>query len=117
MRLKLHFLIFIALSGLTACSSSNRKFNIIGNIAGMPEQTIVLEQLNANDIITIVDSERSKPDGHFELSGISPEQGLYRLHFHPGKFILLSIDKGNIKVTGDWNSFENYTVTGSAASE
>ena len=83
----------------------------------MPEQTIVLEQLNANDIITIVDSERSKPDGHFELSGISPEPGLYRLHFHPGKFILLSIDKGNIKITGDWNSFENYKVAGSVASE
>jgi len=117
MRSKLLLLFFIAISALTACTSGNRKFNIIGNIAGMPEQTIVLEQLNANDIITIVDSERSKPDGHFELSGISPEPGLYRLHFHPGKFILLSVDKGNIKITGDWNSFENYKVAGSNASD
>src|ERR1700744_5037422 len=98
MRSKQLLLIFIVISGLVACSSGNHKFIIIGNIAGMPEQTVVLEQLNANDIITIVDSERSKPDGHFELSGIAPEPGLYRLHFHPAKFILLSIDKGNIKV-------------------
>ena len=83
----------------------------------MPEQTVILEQLNANDIITIVDSERSKPDGHFELSGIAPEPGLYRIHFRHNKFILLSVDKGNLKVTADWNSLENYTVDGSVTSE
>src|SRR5580704_14816930 len=117
MRSKQLLLFFIAISGLTACTSSNRKFSIIGNINGMPEQTVILEQLNANDIITIVDSERSKPDGHFELSGISPEPGLYRVHLHQNKFILLSVDKGNIKVTADWNSLENYSVAGTVASE
>ncbi len=117
MRSKQLLLIFIVLSGLAACSSDNRKFNIIGNIAGLPPQTVILEQLNANDIISIVDSEHSNAEGHFELSGISPEPGLYRLHFHPNKFILLSVDKGNIKVTGDWSNLENYTVGGSAASE
>jgi len=117
MRAKHLLLILIVTSGFVACKSSNHKFTIIGNIAGMPEQTVILEQLNANDIITIVDSERSKPDGHFELSGISPEPGLYRVHFRQNKFILLSIDKGNVKVTSDWNSLENYTVAGMVASE
>jgi len=117
MRSKHLFFLFIALSGLVACSSSNRKFNIIGNIAGLPEQTVVLEQLSADDKITIVDSERSKPDGHFELSGIAPEPGLYRIHFHPNKFILLSIDKGNLKIDGDWTTLENYTVNGSPESQ
>jgi peroxiredoxin len=83
----------------------------------MPEQTVMLEQLNANDIITIVDSERSKADGHFELSGVAPEPGLYRLHFRPNKFILLSVDNGNLKVTANWNELENYSVYGSQASE
>ncbi len=113
-----HLLLFlIVVSGLSACSSKSNRFNIIGNISGMPQQTVVLEQLNANDIITIVDSEHSTADGHFELSGIAPEQGLYRIHFHPNKFVLLSIDKGNIKVTGDWNSLESYTLAGSPASD
>jgi len=102
---------------LVACSGGNHKFTIIGNISGMPEQTVVLEQLNANDVITIVDSERSKPDGHFELSGISPEPGLYRIHFRQNKFILLSVDKGNLKVTADWNTIDDYNVAGSVASE
>lgn len=117
MRSKQLLLLFIVLTGLAACSSDSRKFKIIGNITGMPEQTVILEQLNANDIITIVDSERTKSDGHFELSGVAPEQGLYRLHFHANKFILLSVDKGNIKVEGTWDALENYTVSGSAASQ
>lgn len=117
MRSKHLLLLLIAFSGLTACSNSNRKFNIIGNITGMPKQTVVLEQLNANDIITIVDSEKSNPQGYFEISGIAPEPGLYRLHFQDNKFILLSIDKGNMKVNADWAGIENYTVTGSPQSE
>ena len=83
----------------------------------MPEQTVVLEQMGANDIITVVDSEKANKNGHFELSGISPEPGLYRLHFNQSKFILLSVDKGNIKVSGDWNTLENYAVSGSAESD
>ncbi len=113
---QLLFLFSVLTVVLSACSGDDRKFHIIGNIAGMPEQTVILEQISANDIIAVVDSERSKSDGHFDLSGVSPEPGLYRIHFESNKFILLSIDKGNIKVTGKWDEIENYTTTGSAGS-
>lgn len=113
-----HLLLFlIAISGLTACRHSDRQFTIIGSITDMPAQTVILEQLNANDIISIVDSTHSKPDGHFEITNTAPEPGLYRLHFHDNKFILLSIDKGTIKVNADWNTIESYEVSGSAESE
>ena len=108
--------ILIAFSGLVACSSGNRKFTIIANINGLPEQTVILEQLNANEIITIIDSVHSNADGHFELSGIAPEPGLYRIHFQQKKYILLSVDKGNLKITGDWSAIEKYNVAGSYAS-
>jgi peroxiredoxin len=117
MRSKLLPLLLIALSALAACSHNERKFTVIGNITGMPQQTVMLEQLNANDIITIVDSQRSGADGHFELAGVAPEPGLYRLHFRENKFILLSVDKGNIKVSADWNNVENYKVDGSIPSQ
>ncbi len=83
----------------------------------MPDQTVILEQLNANDVITIVDSQRSDNKGNFEISGVAPEPGLYRLHFNKNRFILLSIDKGTIKVNADWNTIENYTIAGSNGSE
>jgi peroxiredoxin len=116
MRSKQLLFLLIAFSGLVACSSGNRKFTIIANINGLPEQTVVLEQLNANEIITIIDSVHSNADGHFELSGIAPEPGLYRIHFQQKKYILLSVDKGNMKINGDWGALEKYTVAGSPAS-
>ena len=117
MKYKQLLFLFIAFSILAACGSGNRKFTITGNITGMPEQTVILEQLNANDIITIVDSQRSDKKGHFEISGVSPEPGLYRLHFKKNKFILLSIDNGNIQIASDWSAIENYTISGSQASQ
>jgi peroxiredoxin len=109
---------FIALSFLAACSGSKRNFHVIGDISGMPQQTVILEEANPDGVFTvIIDSEKSSADGHFELSGIAPEPGLYRLHFQQDKMILLSIDKGNIKVTGDWSAIGNYAVIGSTGSE
>ena len=117
MRSKHLLLIFIVITVFVSCKSNNRRFTVIGNIGGLPEQNIILEQLNANDQITIVDSSRSKPDGHFELSGIAPEPGLYRLHFMTNKFILLSVVTSNIRIDGDWKNLENYTITGSPESQ
>jgi thiol-disulfide isomerase/thioredoxin len=48
---------------------------------------------------------------------MTAEPGLYRLHFKSHKFILLSLDKENIKVNADWNNIDQYTVNGSPASE
>ncbi len=117
MRIKHLLLFFTVLSYLLSCKSDNNNFVIIGNITGMPEQNVVLEQLSANDVITILDSVKSDKDGHFEFSEVANEIGLYRLHFKSHKFILLSIDKGNLKIIGDWNTIENYNVLGSPASE
>lgn len=113
-----HLLLFLlAVSGLVACKSTDSKFTIIGDIAGMPSQSVMLEQLGANDIVALVDSVTSSEDGHFELSGAGAEPGLYRLHFDDNKYILLSLDKGNVKVAGEWTTIENYSVAGSPASE
>src|ERR1700733_824885 len=78
--------------------TAQNKFTVTGDISGMPIQTVVLELLHPNDSVVLVDSQRSNGAGHFELSGSGSEPGLYRLHFQSDRFILLSIDKGNIKV-------------------
>ena len=117
MRYKHLLFIFTVSSLLASCIGGNRKFTINGAINGLPPQNVILEQLSANDIITIVDSQQSDQKGRFEISGNSPEPGLYRLHFSGNKFILLTIDKGNINITADWKAIENYTVTGSEGSE
>ncbi len=108
------FLLFTLFS-LAACKTNKNKFTVIGELANMPGQTVMLEEIGINEI-RVIDSAKSDAKGHFEVSGSTPEDNLYRLRFNGNRFILLAIDKGNVKVTGDWNSFENYDVAGSAGS-
>lgn len=101
---------------LAGCKNDKNKFLIVGEILEMPEQTVLLEEMGINET-KVLDSARSDSKGHFELSGVALEPGLYRLHFDDNHYILLSIFKENIRVIGDWKNLETYSVTGSAASE
>ena len=108
-------LLFIVVAFWTSCSNKDTKFTIVGHIENMPSQRVFLEELNIDEI-AIVDSGKTDKSGDFELSGTAPEPGLYRLRFEQSQFVLLSVDKGTIKVTGDWNNLEAYNVAGSASS-
>jgi peroxiredoxin len=102
------------------CKDDKNKFVIVGEIANMPQQTVLLEEMCINETgITetkVLDSAQSNSKGHFELSGSSLEPGLYRLHFI-NKFILLSISKENVQIIANWDNLEGYSVNGSPASE
>lgn len=81
----------------------------------MPDQVILLEEMGINET-KILDSVKSKSDGHFELSSSSTEPGLYRLHFKDNKYILLSIFNENVKIIAEWDNLEQYSVNGSQGS-
>jgi len=87
---------------------------VVGDIADMPMQTVLLEELSIKET-KIVDSVTSNEKGHFELSGQAIEPGLYRLHFRNNQFIMLSVANENVKVTANWNDLINYEVNGSAS--
>lgn len=110
-----HLLLLLPIFWLTACSIDKNKFTVSGEIDNMPEQEVYLEELNINDIV-VLDSTKADSKGNFKLSGKGEEAGLYRLRFQYDKYILLSLDKGTIKITGSWNNLENYTVEGSVPS-
>ncbi|XZF13623.1 redoxin domain-containing protein [Chitinophagaceae bacterium MMS25-I14] len=111
------FVLFITLLWLTGCTGEKNKFTVIGDISNMPaHQQIVLEELGINDI-RIVDSAKTGEKGNFEISGIAPEAGLYRLRFDQSHFVLLAIQNGTMKISGDWNTLEDYQVTGSPSSQ
>lgn len=118
MRQKHLLYLSIIICFLSACSLGNKnKFTIIGNIEKMPAQQVVLEEIGVNDVITVLDSTHSTENGNFELSGIAPEPGLYRLRFEQNKFILLAVEKGNIRISSTWQALENWQVSGSPSSE
>lgn len=115
MRVKYLILFLIGSVCLSACNHSGNKFTVKGKIDDMPQQNVYLEELGINEIV-IVDSAKTSKDGKFELSGTSPEEGLYRIRFEMQRYLLLSLDKGTVNVTSNWNQFENYNVEGSPSS-
>ncbi len=56
--------------------------------------------------------------GKFELDGMVTEQGLYRIRFENGKYILLALDAGDMSIqqaiTTNW---KRSSVKGSEATE
>jgi peroxiredoxin len=115
MRIKHLVIVCLPVVLLASCSGEQNKFKIDGHVDNMPQQVVYLEELNINDIV-VLDSGKSSEKGDFKLSAKAPETGLYRLRFQDNKFILLTIEKGTVKVNADWNALENYTVSGSEAS-
>lgn len=113
---KLYILFLLPVFWFVACNNGKNNFTITGNIEDIPEQTVYLEAFNINDMITVIDSAKVDKKGRFELSGSGTEYNLYRIRFQYNKFVLLSLDKGNVKIESNWQDLENYTVTGSPAS-
>ena len=113
-----HYLFFFIVAALLAggCSSRDKNFTLRGTIEHMPKHIVYLEELSINNNIITVDSAHSDANGSFEMSGHSTEPGLYRIRFQGDQFILLSMDKGTTKITGDWNNLTDYKVIGSASS-
>lgn len=115
MRIK-HLWLALLFFVFAACNGGKGKFTIIGDVAGMPESAVYLEEIGIENLV-IIDSVHVGTDGKFEFSGVTPEQRLYRLRFPAGRYILLSVKEGNIKVTANWDDIENYQVSGSEGSE
>lgn len=115
MRLRNLFPLVLVLLALVSCSRE-RRFTVIGSFSNLPEQKVRLQELRINDTIVVVDSGRSSADGSFELSGESARPGLYQVVFEQGGYIILSLDKENARITGDYRDLNRYQVAGSPAS-
>lgn len=95
-----------------SCKNDKNKFVVVGDIADMPVQTVLLEELSIKET-KLIDSVTSNEKGHFELSGLATEPGLYRLHFRNNQFIMFSVANENVKIVANWNNLINYDVAGS----
>lgn len=108
-------ILMVALLWMTGCKNDSGRFTVSGEIKDMPEQTVYLEELSIG-AINFIDSGKTDKRGRFEFTGNAPEPGLYRLRFEGNQFVLLSIDKGTLKVTADWDNLPGYQVMGSPSS-
>jgi peroxiredoxin len=112
--MKQSFLMFSIALFMAACSS---KTSVEGQIESMPEQSFRLEHLAVDENVP-VDSGKTDAQGRFKVYAEPNEEGLYRIRFEQGKYILLVLAPGdNATIKGQWNSLENYTVKGAKGSE
>ncbi len=107
-------LLFVLL--ISACSKEKR-FSVIGSFTNMPQQQVRLQELRISDSVVVIDSVRTGEDGSFELNGEASEPGLYQVIFEQGGYIILSIDKENVRLSGDYRQIDDYTVQGSPGSQ
>lgn len=110
--------IYLAATALfAACNNHPEKgdFNIDVQLANAPLEKVYLEELGGQ-APKIVDTTAVKDaSGKFELDGMVTEQGLYRIRFENGKYIVLALDAGDMSIKGDYNELEKINVQGSEA--
>jgi peroxiredoxin len=119
LKMKLKQLAFLLLAAIcmAGCEKKGDDFTVIADIADMPSQQVILEELSSSGSLVLVDSTTSDDKGHFELSASAREASIYKLNFSDGRSILLSIDKGTVKLASDWKTVQEYKISGSAAAE
>ncbi|GEP95368.1 TlpA disulfide reductase family protein [Chitinophaga cymbidii] len=108
---------FAAAAFFAACNSHPEKgaFTIDVQLANAPLEKVYLEELTG-EAPKVVDTTAVKDaSGKFELDGMVTEQGLYRIRFENGKYIVLGLDAGDMSINGDYNELEKISVKGSEA--
>lgn len=116
LRLKSAAALLLAATLLYSCKDKQTGFHIIGNVSGMPEQTVFLEEIRIAGA-QVIDSAESDASGRFELDGTAPEPGLYRVRIGKNEdaFALFSVDKGNYTLKGAWGRPDSFVAAGNPA--
>lgn len=112
-----HFF-FWGLTLLTLASCSNKNtVKIKGEIIGTDKQTVYLDQVNVDNIIT-VDSAKLNSNGRFSFKTEVKEPTFYTVRIGKNEAItLLAEPEKEINITGNLNKLsENYQVEGSEGS-
>jgi len=100
---------------LFSCKPNNGsgKFTISGEIKGLPNQNIFLEELffSGDRQPEVIDTAAVK-DGKFELSGMAVAQGIYRLRLEKDRPVFIVInDENDLVLKADYTNLSMKTIT------
>ncbi len=108
---------YISIMLILAISACKPKLKIEIDLANTPEQEVKLEHFYKDSFITL--SEKHINDGKFTLSSEPIYPSLLRVRYSLGKYLFFSVVEGDktIKVTGDWEGFDNVQYIGSESTD
>lgn len=117
MRMIKNFILYTLLLSLSAsgCKENKKYFEIEGIFTGMPQQQLILERRGVSDVVA-VDTVISNPDGSFSLRGPydASTSALYTISINNIPIPLI-VDNEKIKIKGQWNDLEHFSVSNSSA--
>lgn len=109
-----YIVVLVSVVFFSACKSSS---NIKVNIENLPKQEVRLQHIKGPDIMTI-DSVEAEAGEEINFSASVADEGMYRLLFKGGKYIMLALEKGDQPtVSAEWVKLTDYKVAGSEKSE
>ncbi len=100
---------------LFSCKPNNGsgKFTVQGDIKGLPDQKIYLEELffNSERQPEVVDTAEAK-NGKFKLSSMAVAQGIYRLRLEKDRPVFIVInDRNELELKADYTNLSMKTIT------
>jgi peroxiredoxin len=103
----------------TSCQEKKHgAFVITGTIKNAPgKKLLLIEMPFTSEQAVVLDSTNLTDKGNFTLRGRANEEGVYRLAVDNGPYVILVNDNNAITVSLDVNSYRDYKIDGSPASE
>lgn len=113
---KLFFALLVIVTASCGSQNGANKFTVKGNIKGLGDQKIYLEQLYFSEKNPEVVDTADVKNGAFSLSALAPDEGLYRLRLEKDQqaFILIN-DRKDITLSGDMNNLSMKTLSYNSA--
>lgn len=113
---KLFFALLVIVTASCGSQNGANKFTVQGNIKGLGDQKIYLEQLYFSEKNPEVVDTGDVKNGAFSLSALAPDEGLYRLRLEKDQqaFILIN-DRKDITLSGDMNNLSMKTLSYNSA--
>jgi peroxiredoxin len=114
MVMKKIFVYILVVILVSACSNQEdkNKFTVTGEVKNAPDQEVYLEELFFSQKAPQVIDTAAVKGGKFMLTGIAPQQGMYRIRFKEGNtgFIFIN-DKPAINFSADLKSIDIASVS------
>ncbi|CAN5322004.1 TlpA disulfide reductase family protein [soil metagenome] len=108
--------LFVMATALFSCNDSKTKgkFTVSGDISNAPDQKVYLEEIYFNNQEPAILDTGELKNGKFTLSGLAPEQGLYRIRMADRQFFIIN-DKEDIKLQANYVIRNEYPFANTSA--
>ena len=111
-----YIIIIIALFAIVSCNQKNG-YKVTGSVENLNETKVLLERVSTASQ-TVIDTATIQQDGSFEMEGALENSALFQIRPEKSRGVIIYLEPGSeIDLNIDFESLENYSVSGNDESE